>query len=218
MLEFLVSRAKITIENIILKTIDEDIGYIRVRSFGEDTAEELEEAMEELLEKEVKAFILDLRNNGGGFVHTAVDISSNFLPEETLVVTVKDTGEVPLKYYAGGAIYDELLPLVVLVNEYSASASEITAGAIQDNQCGILLGSKTFGKGSVQTLYPIGTSGVLKITTAHYFTPLDRDIDQEGLEPDIELDMSQYFVGDLEKDIQIKEAVDYLLEKLENEE
>ena len=140
---------------------------------------------------------------------TSIDICSRFLPENDPVVTVKEKENFPMEYKARGGYITEL-PLVILVNEFSASASEITAGAIQDNKRGILIGTRTFGKGSVQTIYPLDISGVLKITSAHYFTPSDKNIDKEGLMPDMEIEMNQYFVGEEEKDIQLQKAIEFL--------
>jgi len=212
-IEFSFLRDKITVKNILFKLTDDGIGYIKIRTFGENTAEELEEALEELNKHNVRAYIIDLRNNGGGLIETAIDICSKFLPEESPVVTVKEKENFPVKYKSEGAGNIEM-PLVVLVNEFSASASEITAGAMKDNKRGIIMGTKTFGKGSVQTIYPLGISGVLKITNAHYFTPSDRNIDKEGLMPDIEVEMEGYPSGLEEEDIQFQKALDYLREKI----
>jgi len=213
-IEFSFLRDKITVKNILFKLTDDGIGYIKIRTFGENTAEELEEALEELDKQNVRAYIIDLRNNGGGLVETSIDICSKFLPEESPVVTVKEKENFPVKYKSRGAGNSDL-PLVVLVNEFSASASEITAGAMQDNKRGILIGTKTFGKGSVQTIYPLGISGVLKITSAHYFTPSDRNIDKEGLSPDIEVEMEGYPSGLEEEDLQFRKALEFLREKIE---
>jgi len=211
-LDFKIKRAFIHVNSVAYKLIDKNIGYLRLRLFGEETNKEIDNAMKELEEKGAKAFILDLRNNGGGYVNAAVDVCSKFLPELKPIVAIKDRYGNKNKYEAYGTSHPEL-PLVVLVNQFSASASEITAGAIQDDERGILIGAKTFGKGSVQTIYPLSNGGALKITTAHYFTPRGRNINKKGLKPDIVIKMDEAMVGK-DNDIQLKKAVEYLKKEL----
>jgi carboxyl-terminal processing protease len=206
-IDYPIVRDVINSKNITYKMYNETIGYIRVRTFSYAIANELEGTMKELISQGAKSYIIDLRNNGGGYIESAVDISSKFLPGGNLIVTVN--GNSPRKYKSRGTTHSDL-PVVILINEFSASASEITAGAIQDNKRGPLIGTKSFGKGSVQTIYPIGLSGVLKITTAHYFTPSGRNIDKEGLTPDIEVNMEAYTLGKEKKDLQLQKAIDYL--------
>ncbi|OQA16344.1 MAG: Carboxy-terminal processing protease CtpB precursor [bacterium ADurb.Bin363] len=168
--------------------------------------------MTDLEKKGAKAFILDLRNNGGGYVTAAVDVSSKFLKEGEDIVSIKDRFGGKNRYKSYGTVH-ELFPLVILVNNFSASASEITAGAVRDGKRGILLGTKTFGKGSVQTIYPLDKGGAIKITTAHYFTPRGRNINEKGLKPDIIVEMDDDLIG-TDKDIQMEEAVKYLQEQI----
>ncbi|OQA14051.1 MAG: Carboxy-terminal processing protease CtpA precursor [bacterium ADurb.Bin363] len=205
------TRDVIHVTNVSYSIKNENIGYIKIRTFGDNTACELEKVLEKL--RGVKAYILDLRNNGGGYIESAVDVCSKFLPEGKVIVTVKEKSSFPLTYKTRGKIHYDL-PLVVLVNQYSASASEITAGAIQDNKRGTLMGVKTFGKGSVQTVYPLGISGVLKLTGAYYFTPSNRNIDKAGLEPDIKIEMDKLVIENESDDIQLQKAIEFFLEKV----
>jgi carboxyl-terminal processing protease len=134
----------------------------------------------------VKGYILDLRNNGGGLLDAAVDISSLVIHQGTIVSTVDRAGHQDIRSAEGDAI--DPLPLVLLVNKYTASASEITAGALQDDHLATLIGTKTFGKGVVQSLYNLPGGDALKITTARYLTPKGRDIQHKGIVPDVVLD------------------------------
>ena len=209
--EITVTRGVIHIDNVSYSLINKSTGYIKIRTFSITTGTELGKAMEQLKSKGAKAYILDLRNNGGGYVESAVSVCSNFLPKESKIVTVKEKSSFPLIYKSDGTASD--FPLAILVNEYSASASEITAGAIQDNKRGILIGTKTFGKGCVQTIYPLGVSGVLKITTSYYLTPLGRNIDKSGLTPDLEVKMNKIIKRESD-DLQLQKAIEYLSKKI----
>ncbi len=163
--------------------------YIRLSDFGETSADEIKKALLFGKAHNAKGYILDLRNNGGGLLDAAVRISSYFVPQGAIVSTInrqgtKDTQDALSTSIAG------LRPLAVLVNKYTASASEITAGALQDYKLGELVGTKTFGKGVVQSIYPLPDNGALKITTARYVTPLGRDIQHKGIDPDILVDQN----------------------------
>jgi carboxyl-terminal processing protease len=131
----------------------------------------------------VRGYILDLRNNGGGLLDAAVDISSLFVAQGPIVSTIDRAGDRDVRDASGQTI--GATPLVLLVNQYTASASEITAGAVQDNGVGTLVGEKTFGKGVVQSVYNLPDKGALKITTARYLTPKGRDIQHKGIVPDV---------------------------------
>ncbi|RLE07859.1 MAG: peptidase S41 [Candidatus Aminicenantes bacterium] len=172
------------------KLLTDNIGYIKLVVFNEKTNKELEEALDKLEEHGADSLILDLRNNPGGLLTASVETSSKFIKRGKLIVYTqgrekKDTMRFSSKgrQKSNSIFFD--CPLVVLVNEGSASASEIVAGAIQDYQRGILLGSKTFGKGSVQTVLPLSDGSGLRLTTAKYFTPLGRCIQDKGIIPDI---------------------------------
>ncbi len=164
--------------------MENGIEYVQLSEFGETSGDEVRTAMLDGHAKGAKGYILDLRDNGGGFLETAVQISSLFVPQGTIVSTIRRDGQRTTSEALGTAI-PGLQPLVILVNKYTASASEITAGALQDYRLATLVGTKTFGKGVVQSIYPMPDQGALKITTARYVTPLGRDIQHRGIEPDV---------------------------------
>jgi carboxyl-terminal processing protease len=211
----------ITIVRDIIKTksvkheiIDEKIGYIRLLQFQERTAADMEKALKTISEnKDITGLVLDLRNNPGGLLNGAVEVSSKFLPADKLVVYIKgrDGKRSEYKTRNGNKPYD--YPIVVLVNGGSASASEIVAGALQDWGRAVILGTTTFGKGSVQTVMGLNDGSGLRLTTARYYTPNDRSIQNTGIEPDIvveakkksshpvvrEKDLSRHLENDTEK-------------------
>ena len=178
------------------KLLTDKIGYIKLIVFNEKANEELEEALDRLEKEGVDSLILDLRNNPGGLLGVAVQASSKFIKKGKLIVyTEGKEKKQTMRFKSEGRRKSGNLfftcPLIVLVNEGSASASEIVAGAIQDYHRGILLGSKTFGKGSVQTVLPLSDGSGLRLTTAKYFTPLGRCIQDEGIMPDVVAEDSQ---------------------------
>lgn len=168
--------------------MENGIDYIRLSDFGETSAAEIRKALLAGRTHDAKGYILDLRDNGGGLLEAAVQISSFFVPHGTIVSTIKRDGTTTSEEATGTAI-GGLHPLVILVNKYTASASEITAGALQDYHLATLVGTRTFGKGVVQSIYPLpdasAKDGALKITTARYVTPAGRDIQHKGIEPDV---------------------------------
>ncbi len=164
--------------------MEDGYDYIRLSDFGETSADEMRKALIDGKTKGAKGYILDLRDNGGGLVDAAVKISSYFIPQGVIVSTIDKQGNKESQEALGDAI-DGLQPLVILVNKYTASASEITSGALQDYHLAKLIGTKTFGKGVVQSIYPMPDEGALKITTAKYVTPLGRDIQHKGINPDV---------------------------------
>jgi len=166
-----------------------DIDYIRLSDFGQTSADEVKKALLDGKTHGAKGYILDLRDNGGGLLDAAVKISSYFVPHGAIVATIDRNGNRDEQDADGEAI-GGLQPLVILVNKYTASASEITAGALQDYHLATLIGTKTFGKGVVQSIYPMPDAGALKITTAKYVTPLGRDIQHKGIMPDIAIEQS----------------------------
>jgi carboxyl-terminal processing protease len=181
-----VKRAIIEIENVKDALIlEEGIGYVRIVDFGKRTRKMLHEAMGELETKGVKALILDLRNNPGGLLESAVEVSNMLVRKGSLIVYTKDrTGEEQLRFVSNGVRYREFDPLVILVNKGSASGSEIVAGAVKDTEQGVIIGEKTFGKASVQTVIPLRDQSALRLTTAEYYTPSGISIHQKGIEPD----------------------------------
>lgn len=158
------------------------VGYVRLQNFGERTDLELETAMRELEAQGAEGFILDLRNNGGGYITSAVDVVSKFLPTGSVVTSVEERGAGNKVYRTRPSLRSQK-PLVLLVNQYSASASEITAAALSDYNRAPLVGVKTFGKGSVQKIFSLPDGSGVKITTAHYHTPKGADINEVGIEP-----------------------------------
>lgn len=160
------------------------VGYVKIWVFGSGTAGEVSSAVKDLQSRGAGALILDLRNNGGGYVSAAVAISSEFLPKGSRIVSVEERNAAPRVYSSHGA-GSTRLPLVVLQNEWSASASEITAGALRDNGVATLVGVRSYGKGSVQKIVPMEDRSAVKLTTAHYRTPSGRDINGLGIDPDV---------------------------------
>jgi len=164
--------------------IEDGIDYVRLSDFGTTSGDEVRAALLDGHAKGAKAYILDLRDNGGGLLDAAVSISSLFVPQGTIVSTIRRDGQRTSEEALGDAI-SGLHPLVILVNKYTASASEITAGALQDYHLATLVGTRTFGKGVVQSIFPLPDQGALKITTARYLTPAGRDIQHHGIQPDV---------------------------------
>jgi len=168
------------------------IGYIRVTQFGDKTDDELKTALNKLKAQGMKALILDLRWNPGGLLDEAVEVCSEFLPRGELVVTTegRDPGQNTIRRAGSHGNVLKSMPIVVLVNLGSASASEIVAGCLQDLHRAIILGEKTFGKGSVQSIFPLDDGSALKLTTAKYYTPSHKVIQEQGITPDITVPMS----------------------------
>ncbi len=169
--------------------MEDGIDYIRLSDFGTTSADEIRKALLDGRAHGARGYILDLRDNGGGLLDAAVEISSFFIPQGTIVSTIRRDGQRTSQGALGDAI-GGLHPLVLLVNKYTASASEITAGALQDYRLATLVGTRTFGKGVVQSIFPLPDDGALKITTARYVTPAGRDIQHHGIEPDVVVDQS----------------------------
>ena len=164
-----------------------DVGYIRVAIFSENTGEEFTRQYQELRKQGMKRMILDLRNNPGGIVDQAVAVASNFVPKDSVIVSFTSQSGDESEYKANGS--GDTIPLVVLINENSASASEIVSGAIQDLKLGPVIGTKSYGKGTVQGVYPIDSDDAIKLTVAKYRTASGREIDGVGIQPDIEVQL-----------------------------
>jgi carboxyl-terminal processing protease len=168
--------------------MENGIDYIRLSDFGTTSGDEMRKALIDGRQKGARGYIVDLRDNGGGLLDVAVDVSSLFIPQGTIVSTIRRDGTRATAEATGDAI-GGLTPLVVLVNKFTASASEITAGALHDYHLATLVGTRTFGKGVVQSIFPLpdpsASAGALKITTARYLTPAGRDIQHHGIAPDI---------------------------------
>lgn len=184
--DFTIVRDIIRIKSVKSSVMEEDIGYIKINQFQERTASDLAAALKDLSGKEVDAVILDLRNNPGGLLKSAVDVAGKFLPEGKLVVYIKGRSGDKTEYRTRSKP-SYTRPMVVLVNQGSASASEIVAGALKDWKRAIVLGVKTFGKGSVQSVIPLADGSGLRLTTSRYYTPKGTSIQTTGITPDIEV-------------------------------
>ena len=182
-----VVRAEINVPSVKdAQMLEDGVGYVRVLQFSEHTAEDLQKALDDLNKQGLRAFVLDLRNNPGGLLSSAVEVSQKFLRKGDLVVsTVGRTEKQLLVEKAGGRVHYLDFPMAILVNGGSASAAEIVSGALQDQHRAFLVGEKTFGKGSVQSLIPLDDGSALKLTTAKYYTPGHRVIHEHGIEPDV---------------------------------
>ena len=191
-LRITITRDVIRVTSVRSRTLEPGYGYVRISQFQLRTGESLREAVGELREnagdEDLKGLVLDLRNNPGGVLNAAVSVSDAFLNEGTIVYTEGRMDDAKLTFSAKGSDILDGIPLVVLVNAGSASASEIVAGALQDHRRAVIMGEKTFGKGSVQTILPLGNGSALKLTTARYYTPSGISIQARGIVPDITLD------------------------------
>lgn len=183
-------RDVIRVKSVRWRMQGDDVGYIRITSFTEQVQENLEKAIKELSEKSkgsLKGYVLDLRNDPGGLLEQAIMVSDTFMDKGEIVSTRGRRPEETKRVNATPGDLTKGAPLVVLVNEGSASASEIVAGALQDHRRAIVMGTKTFGKGSVQTIIALPGNGAMRLTTARYYTPSGRSIQAEGIVPDIEV-------------------------------
>lgn len=204
----------ITRDNIKLKTVghkmlDNNIGYIQIVSFSEDTANEFNEAYNDLKNQGMKALVLDLRNNPGGLLTTCVEIAKKLVPKGEIVSIVDKQGN---KETYSSSLEAPEYPLVVLINKNSASASEILSGAIQDTKAGTIIGNTSYGKGSVQTILPMFEDDAVKLTIAKYYTPSGRSIDGTGITPDIEINLDENATSDT----QLDKALEFLKAQLNN--
>lgn len=208
-LEFEIVRSKITIPSVTSEIIEGNIGYIKVSRFSDDTAGLSREAAEKFKRAGVAGVILDMRGNPGGLLDSAVDISGLWLPKGKTVLQEKRGGKVIRSFTAKGSAVLQGVPTVVLIDEGSASASEITAGALKDNDAATLIGQKTFGKGSVQQLESLSAGSILKVTIARWYTPGGKNIDKEGIEPDqkVERTADDFAAG---RDPQKEAAINFL--------
>ena len=187
-LKFKITRAIIKIQSVKQQMLEPGYGYLRVTQFQAGTPKAVTAAVEQLASKNkgrLKGLVLDLRNNPGGVLNAAVAISDAFLEKGLIVYTEGRVADSKLRFSASAGDVLDGAPMVVLVNGGSASASEIVAGALQDHKRAIIMGTKTFGKGSVQTILPVSNGSALKLTTARYYTPEGRSIQAAGIEPDI---------------------------------
>lgn len=204
------TRALIENDTVEYEMKDGKLGYIQLTAFESVTYEQFEEALKDLTSQGMKGLIVDLRNNTGGNLDTVCEILDLILPKGT-IVSIKDKNGNGQTFSSDNTHKLEV-PLVVLTNGYSASASEIFAGAVQDYEIGTLVGTKTYGKGIVQNIYSLGDGTSLKVTSSEYFTPNGRNIHEKGIEPDVEVEY-QYDEANPDKDNQLEKAIEVLNSK-----
>ena len=188
-IDLTLTRAIIKIESVKSDMIDKELGYIRLTQFQENSYKEMVNAVRQLSNNGAKGIVLDLRNNGGGLLNEAISIASIFLPINKTVVFTRERDKQE-KHYKTEAVNftNRTIPMVVLVNEWSASASEIIAGAMQDYKRAVVVGKSTFGKGSVQSIIQLNDGSALRLTTSRYYTPNGRSIQGVGIKPDVEVE------------------------------
>ena len=190
--EFTVMRDIIEIKSATAQMMSDNIGYVRLRQFQENTADELEDSLNELEATGVEAIILDLRSNPGGLLNSAVDVADKFLEKGKLIVYTEGRKKnQDMRFVAHEGFTHPNYPMVILVNHGSASASEIVAGALQAHSRAIILGTQTYGKGSVQSVIPLSDNSGLRLTTAKYYTPDGESIHEKGITPDIIVPLEQ---------------------------
>ena len=214
---YTLTRSVINVKTVVDQMIDDKIGYIRISSFSEKTGEEFKSALSDLAAQQMKGFILDLRENPGGVITSCVEIAKELVPKGPIVSVIQRDGS---KEVYTSDLEQTKYPIVVLLDGNSASASELLAGALQDTKAATVVGTKSYGKGSVQTLMPMFHDDGLKLTIAKYYTPNNRSIDGVGIEPDIEvaatkplprmLDTPQLDSEDVSDDAQLRTAVEVL--------
>lgn len=203
-----ITRELINVKSVVWEMKENDIAYIRLSSFSEDTTKEFAEASRQIRESQATRIILDLRGNPGGYLDTAVDVAGFFLPRKTTVVREDFGGKQRAHEYA--TQYDPVLgkyPFVILVDEGSASASEILAGALSEHKGIKLIGEKTYGKGSVQEFISLSDGSTVKITVAEWLTPKGKNINKEGISPDTEVKISSDDIAQ-KKDTQLEKAIE----------
>lgn len=204
-----VKRARITIPSVESEMLEDDIAYIQLINFGDRSTEDLRSAIKEALKEEPAGLILDLRNNGGGYLTSAVEVASEFIGDGVVLYEEYGDGSRDTYNALRGGLATEV-NMVVLINEGSASASEIVAGAIQDHERGVLVGATSFGKGSVQNWIPLpDEQGAVRVTIARWLTPNERTIHQVGLEPDYVIVITEEDI-EAERDPQLEKAIELL--------
>lgn len=208
-----ITRGEIKIINVISKKIGANIGYIKLNQFMGNSPPEIKQAIDDLKNKGAEKLILDLRDNPGGLLDAVNKIASGLLPAGNIIVSIKDrSGEAEAYISVGSGFYAEI-PLVVLINGGSASASEILAAAIKENGRGKIVGTTTYGKGSVQRVIPLSNGGLLHLTIAKFYSPDGNEIHGKGVEPDVKVEITNsdnFKLGDPEKDPQLRKAMEVL--------
>lgn len=216
-LDITIVRRQVEFRMVRTKLLDEKagIGYIRLSGFNEESDRQFDAGMNELDQDHINGLILDLRNNPGGLLQSAVDIGSRFVDSGPIVIIEERGGRKSPLNVDKSKHNHRHYPLVVLVNKSSASASEIVSGAIQDNGAGTIVGTRTFGKARVQTVSALNDGSAISITTAKYLTPKGTDINKVGVKPDVFIEGPEVFeIGDLKVDVQLAKAIEVLRQKL----
>ncbi|HLV44243.1 MAG TPA: S41 family peptidase, partial [Aggregatilineales bacterium] len=207
MLEFSVTRERLLVPTVESEMLEDNVGYVALFQFNAIATRELRAAVEDLMNQGAESIILDIRNNPGGFLDEAVSVADLFLPRGIVLIERNVDGREQTFRTRSGDIAEDV-PLVVLVNENSASASEIVAAAVQDNGRGTLIGETTFGKGSVQLLYNLSDGSQLRVTYANWYTPDDVSISENGVEPNIVVEADEADTS--ADDVQLERALEFL--------
>lgn len=211
--DYALTRSNIQIKTVSGKMLPDNVGYIRISMFNENTGSDLAKKYQELEKEGMKAIVLDLRDNPGGLLDESVKVANKFVPKGPVVSVITRDGRRDTSTSNLEAVK---YPCAVLINGGSASASEIVAGAVQDTGAGTLVGTKSYGKGSVQTLMRLDKDDAIKLTIAKYYTPKDRSINGIGIEPDVKVELPEHVHPGLEvKDVQLDKAVEIVKSKIQ---
>lgn len=209
-----VERNVINVKSVKLEIKNNGVAYLKITRFGEDTNREFQTAIQKVMDNKTKGMVIDLRNNPGGYLQTSIDLASKMLPKDKVVVIEESGDKKQQKMYTRGGDVASGLEAIILINEGSASASEILAGALRDNRSNVtLVGKKSFGKGSVQEFIDLPNETAVKITVARWLTPNGKQINEEGIHPDVEVNMTNEDF-DNNRDPQLDKALEILKEKL----
>ena len=212
-ISFEITRAKIEINSVLSKLLDNNIGYVKLPSFDSESSKKFKEKVDALIKDGAKSLILDLRNDGGGIVSECTEIADLFLDKDLTIMTTKDNKKnEEISKTKNKKEYD--MPMVILVNENTASASEILTAALKDNNRAKVIGTKTYGKGVIQSVITLSDGSGLKITTAEYFTPNGTEINKKGITPDIEIKLpdtvKSVYSAEEKEDTQLQKATEEL--------
>ncbi len=214
---YTITRDVIKVDTVAGKMLDDKLGYIRISNFSENTGADFKKILHELEEKNMKGLILDLRQNPGGLITSCVEVAREIVPAGPVVSVVGRDGE---KEVYNSELQSAKYPIIVLLDQHSASASELLSGALQDTKAAIIVGEKSYGKGSVQTVVPMFRDDGLKLTTAKYYTPNGRSIDGTGIQPDVEvkadkpLIMTRDLPENSSSDVQLQKAEELLTQQI----
>jgi len=209
--DYTLTRSNIQIKTVSGKMLPGDIGYIRLSMFNENTGSDFNRKLQELEKAGMKALILDLRDNPGGLLEESAKVAGKLVPKGPIVSVVQRSGQRDTQYSSLDMLK---YPLAVLVNGGSASASEIVAGAVQDTASGTLVGTKTYGKGSVQTIQRLDSNTAIKLTIAKYYTPKERSINGIGIEPDVKVELPES-KDQTGNDVQLEKAIEVVKSKMQ---